>query len=83
MDEDGNQNFRLEVNAGEDLNANGKLDTFRDPFRIWTDEEMIPANIGVTYIDDWDVYHLRDGEVHCSSNEKRQIPTQYRWWDFP
>jgi len=79
VDEDANQNFWLD--AGEDQNGDGMLDTFRDPFKEWTDAE-VSTNIQLEYIDDWKTYHVNFGEVHCSSNEKRQIPAD-RWWEFP
>jgi protein-arginine deiminase len=41
----------------------------------------MPQGIQVRFIDDWDLYHLNDGEVHCSSNDIRQIPNK-KWWEF-
>jgi protein-arginine deiminase len=76
-EEDANANFRLDV--GEDANANGRLDTLRDPFHVFLNARL-PAGLVATYIDDWEVYHLREGEVHCSSNERREIPVQ-NWWE--
>jgi|GEM_PF-1924392 len=61
-----------------DLNGNGKLDTLRDPFEVWLAQNMVPG-VTVEFIDDWIVYHLGDGEVHCSSNELRTLPST-KWW---
>ena len=33
----------------------------------------------VEYVDDWDLYHRLDGEVHCGSNVVRQ-PYGLDWW---
>ena len=78
-EEDLNSNFQLD--EGEvDVNTNGKLDTYRDPFKVWTDME-VPVTLSVEYIDDWKIYHLGQGEVHCSSNERRAIPTSRKWWE--
>ena len=77
-EEDANANFRLDV--GEDQNDDQMLNTYRDPFKVWSDMEM-PASASIVYIDDWFLYHLREGEVHCSSNELREIPTSAEWWE--
>jgi hypothetical protein len=34
---------------------------------------------GAVFIDDWSVYHIREGEVHCGSATKRIFPTT-AWW---
>ena len=33
-----------------------------------------------TFIDDWDVYHAREGEVHCGTITKRE-PYPFDWWN--
>jgi hypothetical protein len=43
-------------------------------------------NIGLTahFVDDWDMYHLNLGELHCGTNVKRTPPEKSsapRWWD--
>lgn len=78
-EEDVNMNWHLDAN--EDTNLNFMLDTLRDPFQAWFSANL-PSGITVQYIDDWLIYHLNDGEVHCSSNERRQIPISGPfWWD--
>ena len=57
------------------------LDTLRDPFQIWFNQNPPPGLI-VAYIDDWFLYDLDSGEVHCSSNERRSIPNGPKWWDI-
>lgn len=32
------------------------------------------------FIDDWSIYHIMEGEVHCGSNTRRQ-PFDRAWWD--
>jgi len=56
------------------------LDTTRDPFLVWLSQNL-PPGITVTPINDWLIYHLGRGEVHCSSNETRVIPSASNWWD--
>lgn len=56
------------------------LDTLRDPFQLWINQEL-PGGIAVTYIDDWFIYHINDGEVHCGSNEMRAIASHPLWWE--
>ncbi|MBI3609832.1 MAG: hypothetical protein HY204_03910 [Nitrospirae bacterium] len=68
--------------------------------RIWIPEDnvdlfeayvkIVLEDIGLTvhFIDDWDVYHRMDGEVHCGTNAKRTPPEAIAgyagpfWWDF-
>jgi len=79
-EEDTDLDFQLDT--GEDLNTNGLLDTHRDPFHeALADDEVLPSGITANYIDDWQVYHLNEGEVHCSSNEQREIPVSPKWWE--
>jgi Protein-arginine deiminase (PAD)/Protein-arginine deiminase (PAD) middle domain len=35
----------------------------------------------VSFLDDWKEYHVKLGEVHCSSNTLR-TPTLAKWWEF-
>jgi protein-arginine deiminase len=35
----------------------------------------------VSFLDDWKEYHVKLGEVHCSSNTLR-TPTRAKWWEF-
>jgi protein-arginine deiminase len=37
--------------------------------------------VTVSFLDDWDEYHVKLGEVHCSSNTLR-TPTRAKWWEF-
>jgi hypothetical protein len=40
--------------------------------------DVMPAGLELYFVDDWDVYHLGLGEVHCGSNVRR-TPT-VGWW---
>jgi len=40
---------------------------------------LIPGN--KNYVDDWDLYHRLDGEVHCGTNTKRDIPGDLGWYN--
>jgi hypothetical protein len=39
----------------------------------------MPAGIDVVFVDDWSVYHMGLGEVHCGSNTIRRPNTN--WWE--
>jgi protein-arginine deiminase len=43
-------------------------------------ESLLPASHTLHWIDDWDVYHLALGEVHCGTNTVR-TPTGSWWTD--
>jgi hypothetical protein len=49
-----------------------------DPF-IEAMNEALPSGLTPHYVDDWDVYHLGLGEVHCGTN-MTQTPTA-SWWE--
>lgn len=44
-------------------------------------------NLGLTvhFVDDWDMYHVQVGEIHCGTNVKREplevTDPKLRWWD--
>ena len=36
--------------------------------------------VAVEWVEDWDIYHVKDGEVHCGSNVLRAVPDT-KWWE--
>jgi protein-arginine deiminase len=55
--------------------ADGSADPFLTAF-----EDSLPAGNEAVFVDDWDVYHLGLGEVHCGTNVIR-TPTR-GWWNL-
>ena len=49
-----------------------------DPFIAYM-EEQLPAEVPIVWMDDWFVYHMGLGEVHCGSNVVRP-PADPEWW---
>lgn len=49
-----------------------------DPF-ISAFAQALPASLDLHFVDNWDVYHLGIGEVHCGTNVTR-TPTD-AWWN--
>jgi protein-arginine deiminase len=39
----------------------------------------MPESLDLVFLDDWEVYHMGLGEVHCGSNVQRRAPRT--WWD--
>jgi protein-arginine deiminase len=34
------------------------------------------------YVDNWDLYHRLDGEVHCGTNPETSAPfSSVNWWE--
>jgi hypothetical protein len=66
-----------------DINGNGLMDTHRDPYQVYLNGAL-PPTASAVYIDDW-YYHINEGEVHCSSNERREKPATTNpgdsWWN--
>ncbi len=48
-----------------------------DPF-IAAVEEMMPEELELHFVDNWEIYHLGLGEVHCGTN---YTSTPVRWWE--
>ena len=40
--------------------------------------DRIPESLNLHFVDDWDVYHMGLGEVHCGSNVRREVTSE--WW---
>lgn len=40
----------------------------------------MPPELDVVFLDDWQVYHLNLGEVHCGSNVVRSPDPDLSWW---
>lgn len=56
-----------------------------DPFiAMWND--LLPATVEPIYVDNWSVYHMGLGEVHCGTNQERTpalqaVPDLNAWLD--
>jgi protein-arginine deiminase len=59
---------------GPDING-------QDIFKVALQDALMPYGVTVRWIEDWDLYHRLDGEVHCGSNTTRAIPTNTKWWE--
>ncbi len=53
----------------------------QDIFVAATAGALTPIGVTAHWIEDWDLYHELDGEVHCGSNTKRVVPTNVAWWE--
>ena len=52
----------------------------KDIFEAQLVEAFAPYGITVSFIEDWNLYHRNDGEVHCGSNTTRVVPETNPWW---
>ena len=41
--------------------------------------DLFPDSMDLVFLDDWEVYHMGLGEVHCGSNVERE--TDNAWWE--
>jgi protein-arginine deiminase len=53
----------------------------QDIFKVQMQSALQPYGVSVHFIEDWDLYHRLDGEVHCGSNTTRAIPANTKWWE--
>jgi len=51
-----------------------------DIFKDQLEKALAPLGIKVLWIEDWDLYHRLDGEVHCGTNSKRALLPDEKWW---
>lgn len=56
---------------------NGK-DLFEEHYK----KTLNSNGLTVEFIDDWEPYHLGNGEVHCGTNTLRIPSTKNKWWEF-
>lgn len=53
----------------------------QDIFEAQLADAFKPYGIDVRFIENWNLYHRNDGEVHCGSNTTRVVPESSRWWE--
>ncbi|ALN55799.1 protein-arginine deiminase family protein [Lysobacter yananisis] len=58
--------------------VDGGKDLFEEDYRA----TLAACGLSVTFIDDWNTYHLLKGEVHCGSNTLRKPDASKKWWEF-
>jgi len=51
-----------------------------DIFKTQLQSAMTPYGYTVRWAEDWYLYHINLGEVHCGTNATRVIPTA-KWWE--
>lgn len=52
----------------------------QDMFKKDFEAKLSAIGYTVRWIDDWDLYHVNLGEVHCATNAARKIP-EAKWWE--
>jgi protein-arginine deiminase len=53
----------------------------QDIFKVQVEDALAPYGVAVHWIEDWNLYHRLDGEVHCGSNTTRVVPADIKWWE--
>jgi protein-arginine deiminase len=53
----------------------------QDIFEAQLVEVFKPYGVQVHFIENWDLYHRNDGEVHCGTNTTRVVPDTNPWWE--
>jgi protein-arginine deiminase len=52
-----------------------------DRFEQAVRSDLTALGLTVHFLDCWNEYHVRLGEVHCATNTLRR-PGRIRWWEF-
>lgn len=64
---------------GEDLFAKDLLDRVGSPLNALGSDGQ---GLSIQFADDWDTYHILEGEVHCGSNPEAPAPfSSLSWWE--
>lgn len=61
-------------------NPYGPVVDGKDIFANYVEQQLAARGVTVKWLDDWDLYHVNMGEVHCGTNAAREIP-EARWWE--
>ncbi|MBI4510302.1 MAG: protein-arginine deiminase [Deltaproteobacteria bacterium] len=62
-------------------NPHGPVIDGKDIFKEQMEKEFAKVGVRIHWIEDWDLYHRLDGEVHCATNALRQVPQNIKWWE--
>lgn len=52
-----------------------------DVYRAQLEDALAVHGVEVAWVEDWNTYHIMDGEVHCGSNVVRRVNPNDRWWE--
>jgi protein-arginine deiminase len=52
----------------------------RDIFETQLEQSLSAIGLRVHFIETWNLYHTRGGEVHCGTNATRRVPS-VNWWE--
>jgi protein-arginine deiminase len=52
----------------------------QDIFKVHLQNALQPYGYTLRWAEDWYLYHINAGEVHCGSNATRVIPST-KWWE--
>lgn len=61
-------------------NPFGPVINGKDIMKDQMEQALLPYGYRVYWVDDWNLYHLNAGEVHCGTNSARAIPSA-KWWE--
>jgi protein-arginine deiminase len=52
----------------------------KDIFKAAFEASMTTWGITVYWVEDWDLFHALDGEIHCATNADRVVGPGETWW---
>jgi protein-arginine deiminase len=52
----------------------------KDIFKAAFEASMTTWGITVYWVEDWDLFHALDGEIHCATNADRVVGAGETWW---
>jgi protein-arginine deiminase len=58
----------------------GPMIASKDIFKAAFEASMTTWGITVYWVEDWDLFHALDGEIHCATNADRVVGAGETWW---
>jgi protein-arginine deiminase len=58
----------------------GPVIASKDIFKAAFEASMTTWGITVYWVEDWDLFHALDGEIHCATNADRVVGAGETWW---
>jgi hypothetical protein len=56
----------------------GASDAFQEDYL----RTLTACGLTATFVNDWNDYHINNGEVHCGTNTLRRPDANKKWWEF-
>ncbi|HZS38154.1 MAG TPA: protein-arginine deiminase family protein [Polyangia bacterium] len=53
----------------------------KDALEADFESQVAALGLKISWTEDWNLYHIQEGEVHCGTNVTRKVPAHATWWE--